>query len=389
MDEQVSTDVIVIGAGAIGASCASHLSRAGLAVIVLEAFGGPAEGSTGRSFASIRSQWADPLNIEISWRSIRAYRSFPVEHGIDVGYRPTGYLFLVPDAQWEAHLAAVGLQRAHGVPVDVLDLPAAAQITPLTPDGLAGATWGPADGVVDPHLATTAYLTLARNAGARVRFGHRVTAIAQETADGGWAVTAGGRTIRAQYLVNAAGGWAGEVAALAGLNVPVTHSRRNIYATSPGALDAITTGPLPMTVDLSNGVYVRSEGPRLLFGGARPDQPDGYDVSIDWPWMESLLALAVPRFPWLADLPLDRSGCWAGTYENSPDHHGILGPDPAAPTWVNACGFSGHGMMQAPELGRLVAEQVTAGAITSLDTAPLRPDRFTGAGRADQLSLVF
>jgi sarcosine oxidase, subunit beta len=391
MDEDLSTDVVVVGAGAIGASCASHLTRAGLRVILLEMFGGPAEGSTGRSFASIRSQWADPLNIEISWRSVRAYRSFPEEHGIDVGYRPTGYLLLVPEAQWPAQLAAVELQRAHGVPVEVLDQPAAARITPFTPDGLAGATWGPADGVVDPHLATTAYLTLARNAGARVLFQHRVTAVTAQTGRG-WSVTAGGRTIRARYLVNAAGGWAGQVAALAGLTVPVAHSRRNIYATAPGALDAINTDPLPMTIDLGTGVYVRSEGPRLLFGAARPDQPDGYDVSVDWPWMESVLALAVPRFGWLADLPLDRTGCWAGTYENSPDHHGILGPDPAAPTWIHACGFSGHGLMQAPEIGRLVAEQVTTGAITSLDTAPLRPDRFTDAGpadRADELGLVF
>jgi len=92
--------------------------------------------------------------------------------------------------------------------------------------------------------------------------------------------------------------------------------------------------------------------------------------------MESVLTLAVDRFPWLADLPLDRDACWAGTYENSPDHHGIPGADPAAPAWVNACGFSGHGLMQAPEVGRLVAEQIAAGSITSLDTSALRLDRF-------------
>jgi len=158
----MTADVIVVGAGVLGASSAFHLARAGLSVVVVDSFGGPAEGSTGRSFASIRAQWADPLNIELSWRSIQAYRSFPEAHGIDVGYRPSGYLFLVPEAGWEAQLAAVELQREHGVPVDVLDLPAAQRVTPFAPHGLAGATWGPADGVVDPHLTTSAYLQHAR-----------------------------------------------------------------------------------------------------------------------------------------------------------------------------------------------------------------------------------
>ncbi len=383
MSRSTSADVIVVGAGVVGASCAYHLTRASLRVLVVEAFGGPAEGSTGRSFASIRSQWADPLNIEMSWRSICAFRSFPAGHGLDVGYRPTGYLLLVPDAQWPAQLAAVELQRAHGIPVDVLDVAAAARITPFAADGIAGATWGPADGVVDPHLATRAYLEMAQAAGAQVRYRHRVSAI--EPSKDGWSVTAGGLACRARYLVNAAGGWAGEVAALAGLTVPVVHSRRNIYATAPGALP----GRLPMTIDLGRGVYVRSEGLRLLFGVARPDQPDGYDVSVDWPWMETALALGTARFPWLADVPLDRSGCWAGTYENSPDLHGILGPDPAAPTWINACGFSGHGLMQAPEIGRLAAEQIRTGDITSVDISALRLERFTATAAGERVGLVF
>ena len=383
MDPDLTADVVVVGAGAIGASAAFHLARAGLRTLVVEALDGFAEGSTGRSFASIRAQWADPLNIELSWRSIQAYRSFPDEHGIDVGYRPSGYLFLVPETDWTAQLAAVELQRAHGVPVEVLDLPAAQRITEFAGAGLGGATWGPQDGVVDPHLATGAYLQLARAAGAEVRFRHRVTAAAADGA--GWTLTAGGTTIRTGHVVNAAGGWAGELARLAGLAVPVVHSRRNIYSTATGAVRR----PVPMTIDLGSGVYVRSEGSRLLFGAARPDQADGYEVAVDWPWMESVLARAVVRFPWLADLPLDRAGCWAGTYENTPDSHGILGADPAAPGWVNACGFSGHGLMQAPEIGRLAAEQVATGAIASLDASALRLERFAATGAGHRVELVF
>ncbi len=148
----VTGDVLVVGAGAVGASSAFHLARAGLSVILVDQFDGPAEGSTGRCFASVRAQWADHLNIEVSWRSIQTFRDFPAEHGIDVGYLPSGYLFVVPEAAWPAHLEAVELQRAHGVPVDVLDVDEAQAITPFDTDGVHGATWGPADGVVDPHL---------------------------------------------------------------------------------------------------------------------------------------------------------------------------------------------------------------------------------------------
>jgi sarcosine oxidase, subunit beta len=384
MAQHEAADVVVIGAGAIGASAAHQLAAAGLRVVVLEALDGPAAGSTGRSFASIRGQWADALNIEMSWRSIRAFRDFPDRYGVDVGYRPSGYLLLVSEALWDAQLRAVELQRAHGVPVEVLSFGAAQAITPFCADGLGGTTWGPADGVVDPHLATSAYLELARRDGASVRFRHRVTAIERHD-DGGWTLAAGDLSVRCQHVVNAAGGWAGEVAALTGLDVPVVHSRRNVYASAPGAMPR----SLPMTVDFTSGFYLRTEASRLLFGGARPDELDGYRTDVDWPWMERLLEAGTQRFPWLADVPLDRSGCWAGTYENTPDHHGILGAVPGAPTWVNACGFSGHGMMQAPEIGRLAAEQVTTGQITSIDVTALRIERFAEAAGNRAVELVF
>jgi len=378
-----SADALVIGAGAIGASCAFHLAQAGLRTVVVDQFGGPAEGSTGRCFASVRAQWADDLNIELSWRSIQAFRSFPEQHGFDVGYRASGYLFTVPHEAWPAHLAAVDRQRAHGVPVEVLDVAAASEITPFEPAGLAGATWGPADGVVDPHGLTVAYLELARVHGADVRFRHAVTSL--ERAAAGWVVSAGPEEFAAGLVVNAAGGWAGQVAALAGLDVPVAHSRRNIYAGAPGAFGR----RLPMTIDLASGTYLRSEGDRLLFGGPPSPRSAGYSTQVDWPWMEEVLRLGVPRFPWLAELPLDRAASWAGTYEMSPDSQGILGPDPDVPAWFNACGFSGHGFMQSPEIGRLVAEEVVTGRVASTDVTPLRIQRFSQAARGTAVGMVF
>lgn len=384
-----TADVLVIGAGAVGASSAYHLARAGLSVVLADRFDGPAEGSTGRCFASVRAQWADDLNIELSWRSIQAFRDFRTEHGIDVGYAATGYLFLVPEAAWPAQLEAVGRQRRHGVPVEVLDLDAAGRITPFDPAGLAGATWGPADGVVDPHGLTVAYVELARRHGARVAYRRRVSSI--HRAGTAWAVGAGDDVFSVAAVVNAAGGWAGEVAALAGLDVPVGHSRRNVYAGAPGGLDR----RLPMTIDLASGVYLRSEGDRVLLGGPpSPQADDGYSTDVDWPWLEGLLGLGVPRFPWLADLPLDRAAAWAGTYELSPDHQGILGPHPGADGWFDACGFSGHGFMQSPEIGRLVAEELTTGTVTGVAAGltPLRVGRFSHgrtatAGRA--MGMVF
>jgi sarcosine oxidase subunit beta len=239
--------------------------------------------------------------------------------------------------------------------------------------------------VVDPQRATTAFLDLARKSGTDVSFRSPVTAIEGDSGVDGWTVAAGNRRIATTHVVNAAGGWADDIAGLANLHVPVVHSRRNIFATAPDE----AVGPFPMTIDLGTGAYLRSEGPRLLFGAARPGEAPGYTEALDWDWLDMVLPTMVERWPWFAELGLDRSACWAGTYEMTPDHLPIVGPDPAAPTFVHACGFSGHGVMQAPEIGRIVAEQIVDGAISSVDARPFRLERFTESGERSDLALVF
>ena len=121
-----TADVVVVGAGIMGASCAWHLASRGLTVSVLEKDVGPAMGSTGKSAAGVRVQFTTAANIQLSMSSLPVYRGFEERHGHDVGYRDIGYLLLVPHEKWELHMESVELQKSLGAPVEVLD-PVAAQ----------------------------------------------------------------------------------------------------------------------------------------------------------------------------------------------------------------------------------------------------------------------
>ncbi len=375
-----SVEVAVIGAGIVGAACAYELAAAGLQVAVLEREPVPAACSTGLSAAGVRVQWTDPVNVALSLHSIEVLRGFAAEFGVDSGYRPVGYLFLVPEQDWPDHLAGVEVQRAAGAPVQVLSLDdAARRFAPFDPTGLAGATFGPIDGVVDPHAVTMGYLRRAREHGAQLRLRAEVTRI--ERGADAWQLLAGGHEVRARVVVNASGAWAGRVGALAGVPVPVEPARRMIWSTAPRRGRATT----PLTVDVASGVYFRSEGERLLLGRSNPDEQPGFVTGIDWEFLEPTLACAVARFPWFAQEELDARASWYGYYELTPDHNGIIGASPQVTGWVDASGFSGHGVQQAPAVGRAVREEIVDGRAHSIDIDPLRGGRFaTGAHRHDR-----
>ena len=382
MSKSLKADVIIVGAGIIGASCAFRLSEQGLKVLILEAQNAPAMGSTGRSAAGVRVQFTEEVNIRLSWDSIKEYQHFVDLYGEDAGYRPIGYLLLVSPERLSVHLEGVRLQERIGVPVQVLSTEEAQRLIQFEPADIACATFGLADGVVDPHLVTFTYLRLAKERGAILYL--ETPLIKANRVGDVWQVETLKGTFEGTYLVNAAGSWAGEVAARAGLEVPIHPVRRNVYATAQTSWHH----SYPLTIDLQSGFYLRSEGGRILFGRSNPDELPGFTEGIDWDWLEPTLQVGIARFPWLEEVRLDRHACWWGYYEVTPDHNPILGRLPSVENWINAAGFSGHGVQQAPMVGRLIAEEITLGKAQSVNIDPLRIDRLFDEQRQTEHNIV-
>jgi glycine/D-amino acid oxidase-like deaminating enzyme len=343
-----SADVVVIGGGAMGASVAWHLRELGITDVVLVERDSLASGSTSKSAGGIRAQFADELNVRIALRSLDEFERM---EGIDL--RQHGYLFLLDNEEdVERFQHALALQHRLGVPSRELSVEEALEIVPqLDVDGIVAATFCELDGYATPEAVVQWY---AR--GLDVRQGCEVTGI--EVVDGRVAGvdTTKGR-IATGCVVCCAGAWSAEVAATAGVALPVRGEQRWMFFTPQ---DGGLPERLPLTIDFTTSFYFHREGPGLVFGGRE----------------QTLEELAVPasrRLPALLDLPVQAS--WWGYYEVSPDHNAIVG-EAAEPTrFLYATGFSGHGFQQAPAVGEHVAELV-AGRKPTLDLSAFSLDRF-------------
>src|SRR5438552_1559774 len=135
-------------------------------------------------------------------------------------------------------------------------------------------------------------------------------------------------------------------------------------------------GRTPMTVGVDTGVLVRREpAGGWVIAYADPDDPPGWDTSVDPAFLPALAARLPNRFPSILDLPIDPSQCWAGLYPETPDHHAIVGEDPGVPGFLHCVGFGGHGLMHAPAAGRAITELDARGRSETFDMRPLRPSR--------------
>ena len=386
-----TADVVVVGGGAMGASIAYHLVAAGAGrVVLLEREVALGLGSTGRCAGGFRHQFSSEINVRLSLASVRMIRSFTEEHGLPLDVHAEGYLFLVRDAvSWTAYRAAAAMQRSLGARVDELDAADVGELMPgVALDGIAGATFGPDDGIADPSGLTNGYATLARRAGVEIRLGVEVTAIrtAGRGAGRGGAAgdreTAGGRVtgvetsagrIDAPVVVNAAGVWASALTSTCGVELPIEPQPRHIIVTSafPGRPERRT-----LVIDTGTMFYFHREGAGVLMGMPRlQDAVATFETTVDDRWIaEELVPAAVRVLPALESAGLARA--WVGLYEMTPDRHAILGPVEDLDGLFLAVGFSGHGFQHAPIVGKVVSELII-GATPTVDVSSLRLERFT------------
>ncbi len=378
-----SSDIAIIGGGVIGSAIAwwlkAHFAFPGT-VTVIEPDPTYAEGATGRSLGSLRQQFSMPENILLSRfglefvRDIRNRIDLPEDEAPDVQFRDGQYLFLATAAGAEALRSNVAAQQATGSPVVLLTPDEVRQRFPwIRVHDIALAALGLRDeGWLDPHALLQAFRRGARRAGATF-LQDRVTAIRCADSRVAGLSLGSGETMTVGQVVNAAGPWAGAVAAMAGIALPVVPRKRTVFhVTTPTPPDD------PVLIVDPSGVYVRPEGNGFLTGSSplpgEPD-PDGGSLDPDYDQFEGRCWPALANRS-AAFEALRMTGAWGGFYDyNSFDQNAVLGPHAEITNFHFANGFSGHGVQQAPAVGRALAEWLLQGRSVSLDLGLFGPDR--------------
>jgi sarcosine oxidase subunit beta len=350
------SEVVVVGAGITGLSVALHLAETGTKPLVIEREG-VAAGASGVQPGGVRQQWSTPLNCRLARESAAFFGDLPsrLESTLPLGFARCGYAFLAHSKVRLAQLAdAVAVQNAAGVPSALLSPDEAAAVVPgLSTDGLAGASWCGEDGYFDrPQSVVEAFAQAAWARGAELRAAD-VVSIAPD--GGGWALTLrDGSSILAGRVVLAAGCDTAPLAATAGVELPIGREARHLFYSEPIA-DRILD-PLVVSSEHNFAAKQLADGRILASDLAASGDPEGGQAQ----WLAHVREVANELLPRLTYVSY--SILVTGYYDVTPDNQPILGAVDGLPGLYLAAGFSGHGFMLAPAVGRRIADAVLGGA---------------------------
>jgi sarcosine oxidase subunit beta len=359
--------VCVLGAGAIGLCSALELARRGSDVTVLDARH-VAAGSSGSSVGIVETQYLERLDIELRVRAMGVFERLEREHGLSVVRN--GYLRLGHDSGCSAAFErSVEIQRELGVrDAQVLDRTQIAQLAPgMRTNDLQAGLFGPSDGFIDGHLYCGLLAELAVRAGARLLLATALLG-AEPLAGGGLRLRTSGEGLECDMVVDAAGAWAGRVAALLGYELELVPQRHQACVVQ---LPYELGYTMPSVMDYTpgsgeRGLYFRHEGPGRLVAGLHGEEvfapsadPDRYARQADIEFLEELAGKLSNRLPGMADAAL--GGGWAGLYPVSPTGRPLVGPVARGAPVILAAGAGGSGIQLSPAIGELVADWVEHG----------------------------
>jgi FAD-dependent oxidoreductase domain-containing protein 1 len=370
----VAERIVVIGGGVMGSALAYWLGRLSpaAAVTVVERDPSYEFASSALSAASIRQQFSTAVNIRISQASIAFLRRAADELALgderpDILLREHGYLYLAQPAGAAALGRAHTLQKAQHADVALMDVAALARTFSWlnTADLSLGSLGLSGEGWFDGYALLSAFARKARSQGARY-VKAEVTGLRVENGGVTRVNLADGTQLACTHVVNAAGPWARRIAAMAGVELPVFARRRTVYVIAC----PVPMTPFPLVVDPS-GFWIRPDGARFIAGFAPTDEPEQAPLEPDYGAFEhELWPSLAHRIPAFEAARLERA--WAGYFEmNEFDQNGIIGAHSTVRNLLFMNGFSGHGMQQAPIIGRAVAELLLHGRFDTLDLSEL------------------
>ena len=385
-------DVIIIGGGIIGSSVAWQLSRRKKRVLVIERKD-ICSGSAGATDGVVGYHTKKPgLQLDLAVQSIEMFRTLnrDLETNVEYGLEAGGMQPVEDKDQWDMLEAMAFEQRKSGVDIRMITAEEACSIEPnLNPD-IYGALWSPTGGKVNPLAMTFGFARAAKRLGAVYLTETEVTQILTE---GGRAVgvntTAG--EFRADCIVDAAGAWAGKVAALAGIDLPIKPRKGQLLITEPiGPFLRATVqcamynvikfrpetikDPTVLKIGASLSIEQQESG-GLIIGGTR--EFADFEEENTFEAVETMVKRAVRFFPALKDVSIIR--CFSGFRPYTPDGLSMMGEVRTLPGFYMAAGHEGDGIALSPVTGRLMAELIAEGK-TSYDITPFSPNRFLKGG---------
>jgi len=347
-------DIVIIGAGVVGAATGYYLSQFGLKVAIIEK-DYPTAGSTGRCIGGVRQQFAHPPTIKLMIQSVKLLTEYQEELKWDIEWYQGGYLFLAySEKEKENYLKAIKIQQEFNLPVNFLSPEECQKIVPdLNSEGLLGGAFCPTDGQVNPFKLTFNYLKeIKRNKGVLYNF-QKVVKIETKNSK-----VIGLKTDKNEYfsspiIINCAGPYAKEIGKLVNLDIPVEPERH----------EAIVTEKVEhlfpcMIVDYRmDGCYFVQKHKTGNIVGCYTPVPNvpGYSLESSFEFFIEMPRRMARIIPKLKEIRILRQ--WAGSYEMTPDGNPIVGETPIEGFYLN-CGMCGHGLMFAPAIGKALAHYI-------------------------------